>query len=755
MTVSSQVNRSQFLGNGSTGPFTTGMAITTDSWVKVYRQLVGETSATLLTLTTHYTIATGSNATITFTSSIAADTTITIVREVPRTQASDYVNNTDFTNSTIEASLDKITYAIQDQDEKLARAIKFDAAVDDAYLNMTLPSPTADALLKWKNDLSGIENVTLASSDGLTVPVPILQGGTGATTVADAKNNLGLGSTSSPDFANIIINDAGSLRLEDADGSNYVAIKAPAVVASNVTLTLPDSAGSSGQTLITNGSGTLSWGNFNSGTVTSVATGSGLSGGTITGTGTISLDIPGLTADTAPDITADYTITYDASATANKKVLLGDIPVNINGLTQDTSPDGAADYTITYDASAGSNKKVLLNNLPINISGLTEDVAPDINNDFLASYDTSATTNKKIKPSSIGAGSGNASPNLIVNPSFIAASGSEAVAAAIYTYPDNTFFTNNTYSSERAFGIQWKGLVNSAGSDISIYMPNVIGSSEAQSNISPYSIKFKNPTSALKHGIMQTISSIKTVPLRGQNVNLSVFLKRDSGADQDVRIALLSWAGTIDTPTDPVSAWNAAGTNPTLAASWSYINTPASLAITSSYVRYNVSGSVPTGANNIAILIWRETGSTTDYVWVNAPTLVTGLVAGSYFYNPGMEDQEALSYYEMAGARPRDSVTSGVPLGTGFYTTTTNFIVNHVFQKIKYKAPTCTIPVPADFDVVSNTGTLAITAATASTQSVGGGLVNYTTSAATAGAGGIIQRDATSSYSCIHFNSQV
>jgi hypothetical protein len=55
---------------------------------------------------------------------------------------------------------------------------------------------------------------------------------------------------------------AGSeIRLpEDTDnGSNYVAIKAPDTIASNLTLTLPSADGTSGQVLQTNGSGVLSF----------------------------------------------------------------------------------------------------------------------------------------------------------------------------------------------------------------------------------------------------------------------------------------------------------------------------------------------------------------------------------------------------------------------------------------------------------------------------------------------------------------
>jgi len=58
---------------------------------------------------------------------------------------------------------------------------------------------------------------------------------------------------------NITLNAQSDLRLADSDSSNWVAFQAPATVASNVTWTLPAADGTSGQTLQTNGSGTLSW----------------------------------------------------------------------------------------------------------------------------------------------------------------------------------------------------------------------------------------------------------------------------------------------------------------------------------------------------------------------------------------------------------------------------------------------------------------------------------------------------------------
>lgn len=48
-------------------------------------------------------------------------------------------------------------------------------------------------------------------------------------------------------------------QLVDADGSNWVQLKAPDAVASNVTFALPSGDGAAGQSLVTNGAGQLGW----------------------------------------------------------------------------------------------------------------------------------------------------------------------------------------------------------------------------------------------------------------------------------------------------------------------------------------------------------------------------------------------------------------------------------------------------------------------------------------------------------------
>jgi hypothetical protein len=49
------------------------------------------------------------------------------------------------------------------------------------------------------------------------------------------------------------------MRFQDASGGQYVALEAPATVSSSLTFTLPDADGTSGQAIVTDGSGALSF----------------------------------------------------------------------------------------------------------------------------------------------------------------------------------------------------------------------------------------------------------------------------------------------------------------------------------------------------------------------------------------------------------------------------------------------------------------------------------------------------------------
>lgn len=69
--------------------------------------------------------------------------------------------------------------------------------------------------------------------------------------------------------------------------------------------------------------------------------------------------VAALTAESSP-AADDELLLYDLSATTADKIALADLFKVINALTADGSPDTAADYVVTYDASASAAKKVLL-----------------------------------------------------------------------------------------------------------------------------------------------------------------------------------------------------------------------------------------------------------------------------------------------------------------------------------------------------------------------------------------------------------
>jgi hypothetical protein len=100
------------------------------------------------------------------------------------------------------------------------------------------------------------------SADKIWV-LPSADGTAGQFLKTDGAGNLSFDSLSFSTPLAVIGNatSGSEIRLpEDTDnGSNYVALKAPDTIASNLTLTLPSADGSSGQVLQTNGSGVLSF----------------------------------------------------------------------------------------------------------------------------------------------------------------------------------------------------------------------------------------------------------------------------------------------------------------------------------------------------------------------------------------------------------------------------------------------------------------------------------------------------------------
>jgi hypothetical protein len=93
-----------------------------------------------------------------------------------------------------------------------------------------------------------------SATTGITIP-------TGTKTIAfwDGSDFVSLSSSVFSIFGTSAAGGAARFYEDTDNGTNYIALQAPAAVASNVSFTLPNADGTSGQVLQTNGSGVLSF----------------------------------------------------------------------------------------------------------------------------------------------------------------------------------------------------------------------------------------------------------------------------------------------------------------------------------------------------------------------------------------------------------------------------------------------------------------------------------------------------------------
>ena len=169
MTVSSQVNRKDYAGNGSTTAFATEFRFLEDEHLKVILTVDSTGVETEQALTTNYTV-TGkgddSGGTVTMLIAPATGETLTIKRDVPFTQNTDYVENDDFPAESHERALDKLTMVVQQQQEELDRSLKLSEGQQSSGL--TIPAPDTGKFLQW-DALGNFINVDLLNQGLLVV----------------------------------------------------------------------------------------------------------------------------------------------------------------------------------------------------------------------------------------------------------------------------------------------------------------------------------------------------------------------------------------------------------------------------------------------------------------------------------------------------------------------------------------------------------------------------------------------------------
>ncbi|CAB4121115.1 hypothetical protein UFOVP7_41 [uncultured Caudovirales phage] len=162
MTVSSQVSRADYNGNGVTTLFSVPFYFVDPTHLTVLSTVIATGVSTVLTLATNYTVSgTGvsTGGSITMLSAPAGTVRITILRNVPYLQNTHYVPNDPFPATSHEAALDLLTMEAQQINEILSRTVTFPSS-DPTGIGATIPNAVARAGKVFTFDSTGAPSVT-------------------------------------------------------------------------------------------------------------------------------------------------------------------------------------------------------------------------------------------------------------------------------------------------------------------------------------------------------------------------------------------------------------------------------------------------------------------------------------------------------------------------------------------------------------------------------------------------------------------
>ena len=177
------------------------------------------------------------------------------------------------TEAVFDSDADKTT-TVADGATDPARALYYKVTGSgtlSATRTLTIAPNTISRVMFIENATTGSQSINISQGSGANVTIAsgaakivYLDGAGSGAAVVDALTLVDtfVKPSTNVSFTRINVTAEGEIRLEDSSGGEYVSLKAPSTVASNVSFTLPAADGSSGQVLKTDGSGVGSFVSF-------------------------------------------------------------------------------------------------------------------------------------------------------------------------------------------------------------------------------------------------------------------------------------------------------------------------------------------------------------------------------------------------------------------------------------------------------------------------------------------------------------
>jgi len=165
MTVNSvDITDGPYIGNGIAQLFDYSFVVQRAEDLRVYEtDLAGNQS--LLVLDVDYTvgnIGTSNGQIFRVDGPLPTGWQLFIRSNFEATQLTSFNSQGAFFPDLHEKAVDKLTYLIQQTDDKINRSLRYPDSYAEGSTGATLPIPESQKLLRWKSDLTGLENISVS-----------------------------------------------------------------------------------------------------------------------------------------------------------------------------------------------------------------------------------------------------------------------------------------------------------------------------------------------------------------------------------------------------------------------------------------------------------------------------------------------------------------------------------------------------------------------------------------------------------------